>query len=232
MIAATTVQVVEAEAADDANESLPSPYHGLDTELWPSVTQSVVDAFPLSRSQLFNLAVDAWKDVTSTRIGRRELRIGHDLEVPAQAIGYLFEKLFALALMEMAGPFRGGLSQATEKDIVHDDDPSFSFEIKTSTHKTGIYGNRSQSQRSAKRKKIRVGYHLVMNFTKPTAAQPYGSFVLRFGWLDNSDWKAQNAQSGQAAHVPPHIQAMKLVELGRWSDGCEIPEESGSSGNS
>ncbi|TLX16021.1 ScaI family restriction endonuclease [Rhizobium sp. MHM7A] len=217
MAAAASDEVFEHEAANaSAEQSLPSPYHGFDFELWPAVTKTLVDAFPLTCSQLFDVAVEAWKDAISTRIGRRELRIGLDIEMPAQAMGSMFEKLIAVSLTAMPVPFRGGLSQATEKDIVCEDDPYFSFEIKTSTHKHGIYGNRSQGKSSPRRKKFRAGYHLVANFKSPSLACPSGQFGLRFGWLDGADWKSQKAESGQSAHVPAHILKVKLVELGRW----------------
>jgi hypothetical protein len=216
--------VLEADVADDgADRSLPSPYQGLCVDLWLARTNVLIDKFPLSRSQLFDVVVEAWKDLISTRFGRRGLRIGHGIDMPPSALGSLIEKLVAAVLEDVSGSFRGGLSQAIDKDIICEDDPSFSFEIKTSTNNRGVYGNKSQGQTSSKSKKIRVGYHLVINYQIPSPACPDGKFIVRFGWLDNSDWKAQDANSGQSAHVPAHIMDVKLVELGRWN--YEFPSD-------
>ena len=46
--------------------------------------------------------------------------------------------------------------------------------------------------------------------------------MIRFGWLDPSDWRGQKAESGQQAHLTKEAKAYKLAVL--WenpkSSGC------------
>jgi predicted flap endonuclease-1-like 5' DNA nuclease len=37
--------------------------------------------------------------------------------------------------------------------------------------------------------------------------------LIRFGWIDQEDWSAQQAQTGQAAGLPDSVYKGKLIEI-------------------
>jgi hypothetical protein len=99
-----------------------------------------------------------------------------------------------------------------EKDLVYVQDPKFSVEIKASSHKKHIFGNRSYAQAPTKQKKSKCGYFITVNFEKFGAAPPRIR-LIRFGWLDHKDWTGQKAPTGQQAHVKAEAYAGKLLVL-------------------
>ena len=89
-----------------------------------------------------------------------------------------------------------------------------SIEIKTSSHKSQIFGNRSYAQKSNARKKQRHGYFLATNFEKFEKNKPTPRILrICFGWLDEDDWIGQRAQTGQQARLPSDIYGRKLLEI-------------------
>ncbi len=111
------------------------------------------------------------------------------------------------------GVWRGDKS-GDEKDLVFIPDPRFSLEIKTSSHRTQIFGNRSYAQRLTDSKKSKAGYYLAVNFeafgksgAKPSVRR------IRFGWLDHTDWIGQKAATGQQARLSPECEGKKLLVL-------------------
>jgi hypothetical protein len=103
-----------------------------------------------------------------------------------------------------------------EKDIVHIPDAYFSVEIKTSSHKSQVFGNRSYRQpatRSEIGRKGKSGYYLTVNFEKfGNAARPQLK-LIRLGWLDHDDWLPQESSTGQSARLRPEAYEHKLVTL-------------------
>ncbi len=95
-----------------------------------------------------------------SRIGISELVIGRDIFLPAQATGVILERLIGIQLSKRAPGWRAG-NRKTEKDFVCITDPAYSFEIKTSSSKAGLYGSRSTGHLSEARTKERTGYYLV-----------------------------------------------------------------------
>lgn len=99
-----------------------------------------------------------------------------------------------------------------EKDLVYIPDPAKSAEIKTSSHKWQIFGNRSYAQRGSSSKKEKSGYYITINFEKFSSAANRPKILrIYFGWLDDSDWIAQKAPTGQQARLPAHIYGSKLL---------------------
>jgi hypothetical protein len=125
--------------------------------------------------------------------------IGQDIFLPAQATGVILERLIAIQLSRRAAGWRPG-NRKTENDIVCIKNPAFSFEIKTSSSKSGLYGNRSTGHISSSRTKVRTGYYLVLNYTLPTEESAFKAIQsIRFGWIDDEDWKGQDKPTGQQA---------------------------------
>jgi len=111
--------------------------------------------------------------------------------------------------------WRGDLASG-EKDIVYIPDPSLSVEIKCSSHPAKVFANRSYAQKPTDAKKGKSGYYLTVNFEKLTPSSPQPKVVLvRFGWLDHSDWSGQAAPTGQQASLSPQADQGKLVVLYR-----------------
>jgi hypothetical protein len=71
-----------------------------------------------------------------------------------------------------------------------------------------IFGNRSFNQRTGDQaRKDKSSYYLMVNF--------YGQnlILIRFGWLEASDWQGQKASSGQAATLRDDAYLHKLVTV-------------------
>jgi hypothetical protein len=192
---------------------LKSPYAGKPESEWSSITEALVARFPVSASILVDAAKAAWDDLYLSRIGISDLVIGRDIFLPAQATGVILERLIGIQLSKRAAGWRAG-NRKTEKDIICISDPAYSFEIKTSSSKSGLYGNRSTGHFSATRTKERTGYYLVLNYDLPTEDNPKKAIkTIRFGWIDDADWVGQAEPTGQQASIGAKLASKKLKTL-------------------
>lgn len=123
--------------------------------------------------------------------------------------------------LELATRFPGvwrGEENAADKDVVYVPDSLFSMEIKTSSHPTQIFGNRSYAQRGGTGKKSKSGYYLAVIFDKIMRTTASAKLRrIRFGWLDHEDWLGQTAATGQQARLSPEVERGKLRLL--FEDG-------------
>lgn len=109
--------------------------------------------------------------------------------------------------------WRGEIS-ADDKDIVYIPDDGFSIELKTSSHRDQIFGNRSYAQEAQNDKKSKSGYYLAVNFEKFSRKGPEPQVLLiRFGWLDHTDWIGQRAATGQQSRLTSGVYASKFKAL-------------------
>lgn len=190
-----------------------SPYTGIPEADWPKVTERLVAQFPLDSDTLCSVVNSAWNDIYASSFGDTNLKIGADIFLPAQATGVIIEKLIAVHLASLDPVWRGGTLK-TEKDIVHTKKENFSFEIKTSSSKKGLYGNRSTGHRSDNRTKNRAGYYLVVNYKLPKEDDlDRFIFNIRFGWIDDEDWVGQAKPTGQQASIGAKLAHLKLATL-------------------
>jgi len=191
-----------------------SPYAGRPTRQWLSVTRRLLERFPLSTAQLVELVLHSWDDLFHSRVGRSAYVIGEAIRPEPQIMGFLLHELIPLNLASRyPGQWRRGAA-AHECDAVHVPDDRFSFEIKTSSSRSGIFGNRSYVHGSATSRKRRSGFMLAANFGRFSAGAGRPQVVLvRFGWLDSSDWIGQKAPSGQQARLTKEAKAYKLLVL-------------------
>lgn len=192
---------------------MPSPYEGIQADRWPEITQRLVDNHPLDLATIRDCCLEAWNLLWQTTIGKDELSISlQEANPPAIVISYFFERLLSRVLASrFPGQWRSGTSKS-EKDIVFQDDTSMSLEIKCSGQlDTKIYGNRSTGQQAQSVRKAdkpeKSGYYITVNFFETTI------MLIRFGWIDQEDWSAQQAQTGQAAGLPESVYQGKLLEL-------------------
>jgi len=129
-------------------------------------------------------------------------------------MGFLLHALIPLELAKTHEGWRAELS-AQDKDLVYVRDERYSIEIKTSSHESQIFGNRSFGvDNPGKGKKAKDGYYLTVNFEKwPAGNRVPRVLMIRFGWLDQTDWVAQAAQTGQQSSLPPIIDNTQFLIL-------------------
>jgi len=189
-----------------------SPYLNSPINNWPTITDQLIAQHPLSTAEILEISLSAWKAVWSTQIGVAPHQIPlKEVNPPATVIGYFFEKLFAKELASRYPEvWRGGVN-GEEKDLHHITNQTFSIEMKASGQLgTKIFGNRSYGQKvenNALAKKDKSGYYITANFFGESLN------LIRFGWIDADDWKAQKAATGQMAALDENTYKYKLRPL-------------------
>jgi hypothetical protein len=191
-----------------------SPYSGTPASGWRHVTEQLIAKHPLKSAELVEVVLLSWDAIFVSRIGPRAFRIGADIFPKPQILGFLLHELIPLEFQSRYPKLWRLEEKASDQDLVHLTRPQFSIEIKTSSSVRSIFGNRSYAQDSNTSKKDKAGYYLAINFGKCTRAQPRPSItVIRFGWLDHTDWKGQAAATGQQARLERTVEERKLLRL-------------------
>lgn len=192
---------------------MPTPYDGVPSSEWLGVTHRLVAEHPLEPMVIRDCCLDAWELLWQTTIGKDQLSIPlQETNPPAIVVSYFFERLLSRVLgSRYPGQWRSGTSKS-EKDIVFESDHAYSLEVKCSGQlDTKIYGNRSTGQKAKSVRKAdkpeKSGYYVTVNFYETTI------MLIRFGWIDQEDWSAQQAQTGQAAGLPDNVYQGKLIEI-------------------
>jgi ScaI-like restriction endonuclease len=177
---------------------------------WPAITDRLLKTFPIPMAEMTKIVLTSWEDIFHSRIGVKGYQIGRDIWPEPQIMGFLLHELIPLNLAA-AYPqrWRRGAS-ATECDAYCIKSPDFSFEIKTSSSTSGIFGNRSYTHISEAASKRRGSFFLAINFGKFSASKRPEINLIRFGWLSRGDWIGQAAQSGQRARLAMEAKAYKL----------------------
>ena len=190
---------------------MPSPYDGVPPADWLDKTLELIEAHPLSVDEIVDGTLACWDQIFGSRIG--SFAIGKDILPKPQIMGFLLHELIPLHF-EAKYPkvWRRELT-AAEKDLVYIPDQVFSTEIKTSSSKNKIFGNRSYAQPGEAAKKEKSGYYLGVNFGKFKGDVRPEIHLIRFGWLDHADWLGQHAQTGQQAHLDASAEKLKLAIL-------------------
>lgn len=193
---------------------MPSPYDNIAPEQWSAKTRELIDAHPLDMGDVVDIVHTCWAAIFQSHIGGK-FRIGHDIKPKPQFMGFLLHELIPLELQSRhPGEWRPEKSK-DDKDLVYIPDPALSVELKTSSHPSKIFGNRSYAQEKDSKGKSKNGYYLTVNFQK---FQPQGApklTMIRFGWLDHTGWIGQAAATGQQARLRPESDKAKLQELYR-----------------
>ena len=188
-----------------------SPYEGLPEDGWAAKTKRLISAHPLAVEEMVEVTRASWNHIFASRIG--EFSIGSDILPRPQVMGFFLHELIALDF-EARYPHQWRRDQkSSEKDLVFIPNDLFSTEIKTSSSKNKIFGNRSYAQVGESNKKSKSGYFLAINFGKFTGDVRPEVNLIRFGWLDHSDWVGQKAPTGQQAHLTTQAEQLKLITL-------------------
>lgn len=194
-----------------------SPYAGIKPVDWHQRTEELLLSYPLTREQIVKPILESWDSIFESKIGRHGIQIGKDIFPTPQIMASYLHELIPLEFAALyPGQWRGDLT-ADEKDLVHIPDRRFSAEIKTSSSPRKIFGNRSYAQESTTSKKDKNGFYIAVNFEKFTqdrsSPQRPQIRLIRFGWLDHSDWKGQDKATGQNASLRPDSEKGKLLTL-------------------
>lgn len=193
---------------------MPSPYAKVAVVNWPRKTRELIKSYPLRMNELVEVVQESWSAIFQSKIGPKEFRIGQHLFPKPQIIAYFLHELIPLELQSRFPRAWRGEESAGDKDVVYIPDNSYSIEIKTSSHASQIFGNRSYAQKANSSKKSKSGYYLAINFEKLTKANPAPALRrIRFGWLDHADWQGQAAATGQQARLSPVVERGKLQLL-------------------
>lgn len=180
------------------------------------LTRDRLRCHPLKADELVEVVLQAWDDIFASTFGSKGFRIGKDIFPKPQIMGFFLHELIPLELSARYPETWRPERTASDKDINYIPNAEFSIEIKTSSHATAIFGNRSYAQAPAEGglKKSKSGYYLAVNFQKcSTACTKPRILRIRFGWLEHTDWIGQAAATGQQAHLTLEAEAYKLLVL-------------------
>lgn len=189
-----------------------SPYNNLPPDKWLKITNKLIRTHPLSVNELIEVTLQSWNEIFNSKIGSKPFKIGEDILPIPQIMGFLLHELIPLEFEKRYPSIWRKDKTANEKDLIYLPDDKFSIEIKTSSSKDHIYGNRSYAQDALTDKKSKSGYYLTANFEKFNKGfkKIPRITLIRFGWLDHSDWKGQIAATGQQSKLSPDIYRYKL----------------------
>lgn len=191
---------------------MPSPYEGFSPDRWDERTAELIEAHPLDMEDIVDVVHTCWDAIFESRLGGK-FRIGHDIQPKPQIMGFLLHELIPLELQSRhAGQWRPEKTK-DDKDLVYVPDPALSVELKTSSHASQIFGNRSYAQPHDGKGKSKDGYYLTVNFEKFGKDGLPKVKLVRFGWLDHTDWIGQKAATGQQARLRPESDRHKLKRL-------------------
>jgi hypothetical protein len=192
-----------------------SPYNGVPAADWLSITEQLVEAHPLKKEEIVEVVQASWAAIFDSSIGPKHFKIGTHIYPKPQIMGFLLHELIPLEFASRYPSLWRAETSAGDKDLVYVPDDKQSVEIKTSSHSSQIFGNRSYAQATqGSSKKGKSGFYIAINFGKfrKTGGRPEIRKV-RFGWLDHSDWIGQTASTGQQARLPPDVDRAKLLTL-------------------
>lgn len=192
-----------------------SPYAGVAKSNWQRTTERLVAGHPLNMDEVVEVVMGAWDAIFRSRIGPKGFQIGQHLFPKPQIMAFFLHELIPLEFAARYPALWRSEHSAGDKDLVYIPDQSKSVEIKTSSHPTQIFGNRSYAQaRRTSSKKEKSGFYLAVNFDKFGGGRPVPRVrKIRFGWLDHTDWIGQTAATGQQARLSPEVEGSKLRTL-------------------
>ena len=191
-----------------------SPYENIDSSEWQKITETLLNDFPLSKDYLVSLVLKSWDAILRTKIADK-WSIAQDVQPKPQIMGFFLHEIIGQYIQADYPKSWRKEKTAADKDVVCITNPDFSLEIKTSSDKNKIFGNRSYAQEVKQGgKKSKSGYYLAINFEKFEETEELPQIrLIRFGWLDHKDWIGQSAASGQQARLPKEVENGKLVVI-------------------
>lgn len=191
-----------------------SPYHGKTVAQWSAITDQLIANHPIKADEIVETVLKSWDDIFNSKIG--SFFIGKEIEPVPQIMSFLLHELVAHYLsLKHPGVYKVG-TEKTEKDIHCITDSSLSIEIKGSSHPNQIFANRSYAQpQSGNGQKDKNGYYIAINFEQFKDVKPNLPKILmiRFGYLEHTDWIAQASATGQQARLGADVYRYKLKQI-------------------
>lgn len=191
-----------------------SPYHGKTVAQWSAITDQLIANHPIKPDEIVETVLKSWDDIFNSKIG--SFFIGKEIEPVPQIMSFLLHELVAHYLsIKHPGVYKVG-TEKTEKDIHCITDSSLSIEIKGSSHPNQIFANRSYAQpQSGNGQKDKNGYYIAINFEQFKDVKPNLPKILmiRFGYLEHTDWIAQASATGQQARLGADVYRYKLKQI-------------------
>ncbi len=191
-----------------------SPYFGKKVTEWSAITDELIAKHPVQPEEIVETVLKSWDDIFNSKIG--SFYIGKEIEPVPQIMSFLLHELVAHYLsLKHPGIYKVG-TEKSEKDIHCIADNSLSIEIKGSSHPNQIFANRSYAQQqSGNGQKDKNGYYIAINFEKFKDVKPNLPKILmvRFGYLEHTDWIAQTSATGQQARLGADVYRYKLKQI-------------------
>ena len=191
-----------------------SPYQGKQVDKWSKITNQLIAKHPIKPDEIVETVLKSWDDIFNSKIGSFYPR--KEIEPVPQIMSYLLHELVAHYLsLKHPGVYKIG-TEKYEKDIHCIADSSLSIEIKGSSHPTQIFANRSYAQpQSGNGQKDKNGYYIAINFEQFKDVKPKLPKILliRFGYLEHTDWIAQYSATGQQARLGSDVYRHKLKQI-------------------
>lgn len=197
-----------------------SPYFGLDQSAWAAKTLELIEHHPANLDDLVTVVLRSWASIFESSLGSG-FKIGTHIFPRPQILGFLLHELVPLEFEHRFPGLWRRDANIDEKDLVYVNDDRMSVEMKTSSSSNQIFANRSYGQQNqARGKKDKSGYYLAVNFERWDDAHGLPKIrLIRFGWLDHSDWHSQQMASGQQASLPPIVENLQLLTIYDESQG-------------
>lgn len=190
-----------------------SPYAGVHVPDWKIKTQELIESHPLKTAEIVEVVLQAWNDIFDSKLGPKGFQIGVHILPKPQIMGFFLHELIQLEFGTRYPRLWRAEKTSNDKDLVYIPNDEFSIEIKTSSNPNRIFGNRSYAQESKAGKKDKSGYYLTANFEKFGLSHKPQILLIRFGWIDHTDWVGQKAATGQQAHLTPDARNSKLLSI-------------------
>lgn len=191
-----------------------SPYQGKTVAQWSAITDKLIASHPIKPDEIVETVLKSWDDIFNSKIG--SFSIGKEIEPVPQIMSFLLHELVAHYLsLKHPGIYKVGTVK-TEKDIHCITNSSLSIEIKGSSHPNQIFANRSYAQpQSGNGQKDKNGFYIAINFDQFKDVKPNMPKILmiRFGYLEHTDWNAQTSATGQQARLGADVYRHKLKQI-------------------
>jgi hypothetical protein len=190
------------------------PYENQNEEKWYEITQKLITDHPFDIEFITRIVLSSWNEIFTIKDDSENFKIGNTVFPRPQMMGFFLETIITQKIHVLYPnewiPDRTGYAKDLE-NILND---FYSIEIKTSSSDKHIYGNRSYGKKGEDSKKSKDGYYLAINFEKFTETNLHPKItMIRFGYLNYSDWKSQKSETGQQASIKPSIEKVKLLPI-------------------
>lgn len=179
-------------------------------------TKEKLEKLNLDKNLIIRSTLKAFNAIQNIPIPETGLTM-KDVRPTPQVVGNFLHELIPIYVSKEDKNWTKG-SEKNDKDLKNVINDELSIEIKTSSSKDKIYGNRSYGQEQSTKNgvKEKSGYYLAVNFENydknDKDKQPQIT-KIRIGYLEHTDWIAQKASTGQQARLTNEAEKFKLIEI-------------------